>query len=66
MIGFAGPRVIRTHHSGGPPDGFQTSEFLQEHGLIDAIVPRREMRSRLVYYLDFMMSGSPGDLTPAD
>ena len=57
MIGFAGPRVIKDTTQADLPEGFQTSEFLQEHGLIDAIVPRREMRSRLVYYLDFMMSG---------
>jgi acetyl-CoA carboxylase carboxyl transferase subunit beta len=57
MIGFAGPRVIEsTTQSELPPD-FQTAEFLLEHGLIDAIVPRLEMKSRLSYYLDFLMEG---------
>ena len=57
MIGFAGPRVIEsTTQSELPPD-FQTAEFLLEHGLIDAIVPRKEMKSRLCYYLDFLMEG---------
>jgi len=57
MIGFAGPRVIKdTTHAELPP-GFQTAEFLQEHGLIDAIVPRKEMKERLVKYLDYFGSG---------
>lgn len=53
-IGFAGARVIKDTTQAKLPPGFQTSEFLQEHGLIDAIVPRKEMKSRLVYYLDFL------------
>ena len=57
MIGFAGPRVIRDTTQAELPDGFQTSEFLQKHGLIDAIVHRKDMKSRLVGYLDFLMSG---------
>lgn len=57
MIGFAGPRVIKDTTQADLPPGFQTAEFLQERGLIDAIVPRREMRERLVYYLDFLMEG---------
>jgi acetyl-CoA carboxylase carboxyl transferase subunit beta len=57
MIGFAGPRVIEsTTQSELPPD-FQTAEFLLEHGLIDAIVSRLEMKARLSYYLDFLMEG---------
>src|SRR6266496_1737261 len=54
MIGFAGPRVIKDTTQGELPLGFQTAEFLLEHGLIDAIVPRREMKERLGYYLEFM------------
>jgi acetyl-CoA carboxylase carboxyl transferase subunit beta len=54
MIGFAGPRVVKeTTHSDLPP-GFQTAEFMMEHGLVDTIVPRGEMRStlsRLLLYL---------------
>ena len=47
MIGFAGPRVVKeTTHQNLPP-GFQTAEFMMEHGLIDFIVDRRQMRSQL-------------------
>jgi acetyl-CoA carboxylase carboxyl transferase subunit beta len=53
MIGFAGPRVIKdTTHADLPP-GFQTAEFLLEHGLIDATVPRKEMKEQLMRYLDY-------------
>jgi acetyl-CoA carboxylase carboxyl transferase subunit beta len=55
MIGFAGPRVVKeTTHQNLPP-GFQTAEFMLEHGLIDAIVPRHQMRDRLGKLLNFMM-----------
>ncbi|MEO6182038.1 MAG: acetyl-CoA carboxylase, carboxyltransferase subunit beta, partial [Verrucomicrobiota bacterium] len=52
MIGFAGPRVIKDTTQAELPPGFQTAEFLLDHGLIDAIVPRAEMKTRLSYYLD--------------
>ena len=54
MIGFAGPRVIKDTTQAELPQGFQTAEFLLEHGLIDAIVARKEMKNRLSYYLDFL------------
>ncbi len=57
MIGFAGPRVIKDTTQGELPPGFQTAEFLIERGLIDEIVPRTEMKSRLATYLEFMMEG---------
>jgi acetyl-CoA carboxylase carboxyl transferase subunit beta len=57
MIGFAGPRVIKDTTQSELPQGFQTAEFLLEHGLIDAIVPRKEMKDRLMYYLEFMLEG---------
>jgi acetyl-CoA carboxylase carboxyl transferase subunit beta len=57
MIGFAGPRVIKDTTQADLPPGFQTAEFLLEHGLIDAIVPRAEMKNRLCYYLDFLTAG---------
>ena len=47
LIGFAGPRVIETTIRQKLPEGFQTAEFLLEHGMIDLIVPRHEMRSTL-------------------
>lgn len=57
LIGFAGPRVIKdTTHAELPP-GFQTAEFLLEHGLIDATVPRKEMKEQLVRYLDYLTGG---------
>ena len=57
MIGFAGPRVIKdTTHADLPP-GFQTAEFLLEHGLIDSTVPRKEMKEQLMRYLDYFASG---------
>ncbi|HVV01034.1 MAG TPA: acetyl-CoA carboxylase, carboxyltransferase subunit beta [Verrucomicrobiae bacterium] len=54
MIGFAGPRVIKDTTQSELPPGFQTAEFLVERGLIDAIVPRKEMKSRLSEYLSFL------------
>ena len=58
MIGFAGPRVIKdTTHAELPP-GFQTAEFLLDHGLIDSIVPRKDLKERLVKYMDFFAAGS--------
>ena len=53
-IGFAGARVIKDTTQAELPPGFQTAEFLQAHGLIDAIVPRRDMKAKLITYLDFM------------
>jgi acetyl-CoA carboxylase carboxyl transferase subunit beta len=55
LIGFAGPRVIKQTIGQDLPDGFQRSEFLLEHGIIDMIVPRDELRGRLedlLYLLD--------------
>ncbi len=47
LIGFAGPRVIKETTQQALPEGFQTAEFLLEHGLLDQIVSRTEMRERL-------------------
>ena len=47
LIGFAGPRVIEQTIRQTLPDGFQRSEYLLEHGMIDMIVPRKEMKQRL-------------------
>lgn len=57
MIGFAGPRVIKDTTQAELPPGFQTAEFLMDHGLIDAIIHRRDMKDRLINYLDFLMEG---------
>src|SRR2546421_5691345 len=54
MIGFAGPRVIKDTTQAELPPGFQTAEFLLDHGLIDAIVPRKELKACLIQYLNFL------------
>jgi acetyl-CoA carboxylase carboxyl transferase subunit beta len=55
MIGFAGPRVVKeTTHQNLPP-GFQTAEFMLEHGLVDAIVTRPKMKEKLAGLLGYMM-----------
>jgi len=54
LIGFAGPRVIEQTIREKLPPGFQRSEFLLEHGMIDAIVPRPEMRARLAQLLGLL------------
>ena len=54
LIGFAGPRVIEQTIRQKLPEGFQRSEFLLEHGMIDAIVPRRELRERLAQLLGLL------------
>ena len=54
MIGFAGARVIKDTTQAELPAGFQTSEFLLDHGLLDAIVPRTQMKQQLIDYLDFL------------
>ena len=51
LIGFAGPRVIEQTIKEKLPDGFQRAEFQLEHGFVDAVVPRREMRDMLVKLL---------------
>ena len=51
LIGFAGPRVIKETTQQDLPNGFQTSEFLLERGLVDQIVPRSEMRDRVINLL---------------
>ena len=55
LIGFAGPRVIEQTIRQKLPKGFQRSEFLLEHGMVDRVVDRREMRQTIIRMLDFMM-----------
>ena len=57
LIGFAGPRVIEQTIRQILPDGFQRSEFLLEHGMLDMVVERTRMRQVLAASLDFMMPG---------
>lgn len=55
LIGFAGPRVIEQTVRETLPDGFQRAEFLLEHGAIDMIIDRREMRNKLALLLSNLM-----------
>jgi acetyl-CoA carboxylase carboxyl transferase subunit beta len=59
LIGFAGPRVIEQTVRETLPEGFQRSEFLLEHGAIDMIIDRREMRDRLANILGMLAGESP-------
>ena len=54
LIGFAGPRVIEQTLRQKLPEGFQRSEFLLEHGMLDAVVPRKALKEYLIRALDFM------------
>ena len=54
LIGFAGPRVIEQTIRQKLPEGFQRSEFLLEHGMVDAIVPRKDLRAKLGALLGLM------------
>jgi acetyl-CoA carboxylase carboxyl transferase subunit beta len=54
LIGFAGPRVIKETIKKDLPKGFQTSEFVLEHGFLDFIVDRREMKEKLATFLKMM------------
>jgi acetyl-CoA carboxylase carboxyl transferase subunit beta len=65
LIGFAGPRVIEQTVRETLPEGFQRSEFLLEHGVIDMIVDRREMRNSIGSLLG-ILTGRPAAAAPAD
>ena len=54
LIGFAGPRVIEQTLRQKLPEGFQRAEFLLEHGMLDAVVPRKEMKAYLIRALNFL------------
>jgi acetyl-CoA carboxylase carboxyl transferase subunit beta len=56
MIGFAGPRVIRETIKRDLPDGFQTSEFVLEHGFLDMIVSRKDLKARIATLLGLFAS----------
>jgi acetyl-CoA carboxylase carboxyl transferase subunit beta len=56
LIGFAGPRVIEQTIRQKLPPGFQRSEFLLQHGMLDAVVPRKELKPYIARALDFMGS----------
>ena len=57
LIGFAGPRVIEQTIRQKLPEGFQRSEFLLEHGMLDMVVDRREMKAAIARVLRFALRG---------
>jgi acetyl-CoA carboxylase carboxyl transferase subunit beta len=59
LIGFAGPRVIQQTVRETLPEGFQRSEFLLEHGILDMIVDRRDMRERIAALLRMLLQMPP-------
>ena len=54
LIGFAGPRVIEQTIKQKLPEGFQRAEFLLEHGMLDAVVERKDLKQFITHSLDFM------------
>jgi acetyl-CoA carboxylase carboxyl transferase subunit beta len=56
LVAFAGPRVVRDTTGKELPDGFQTAEFLQEHGFLDFITPRHLLKGKLNLYLDLILN----------
>ena len=65
LIGFAGPRVIEQTVRETLPEGFQRSEFLVDHGAVDVIIDRREMRPRIASMLAILMKRPPVSAAPA-
>ena len=59
--GFAGPRVIKQTIGQDLPDGFQTSEFLLEHGFIDCIIHRHDLKNRIASMLKFFSHKNLGN-----
>jgi acetyl-CoA carboxylase carboxyl transferase subunit beta len=59
LIGFAGPRVIQQNIRQTLPEGFQRSEFLLEHGALDMIIDRRELRDRISAMLRLLTGKEP-------
>jgi acetyl-CoA carboxylase carboxyl transferase subunit beta len=56
LIGFAGPRIVRDTTGKDLPEGFQTSEFLLEHGFLDFITHRKELKNRINLYIDLIQN----------
>ena len=56
LIGFAGPRIVRDTTGKELPEGFQTSEFLLEHGFLDFIALRKELKNKVNQYIDLILN----------
>jgi len=61
VVGFAGPRVIKQTIGQDLPDGFQTAEFLLEHGMVDLVVPRTELKGGTAQLLRHMTGTIPAE-----
>jgi acetyl-CoA carboxylase carboxyl transferase subunit beta len=55
LVGFTGPRVIKQTIGEDLPEGFQRSEFVLQHGFLDMIVDRRDMKTKLTEIIDFFI-----------
>ncbi len=68
QIGFAGARVIKETIRENLPEGFQTAEYLRDHGMVDLVVPRKELRAQIVTLVNILMQKklgkSPTEITP--
>jgi acetyl-CoA carboxylase carboxyl transferase subunit beta len=64
LIGFAGPRVVKETIGKDLPEGFQTSEFVLEHGFLDFIVERKNMKTKIGEYLR-LVGNQPASEVPA-
>ena len=56
LVGFAGPRVVQATVKAELPEGFQSSEFMLDHGFVDLIVPRGELRTEIARIIDYCTS----------
>ncbi len=56
LIGFAGPRVVKDTTGKDLPEGFQTAEFVLEHGFLDFITPRKELKDKINLFLDLILN----------
>jgi len=54
LIGFAGPRVVKDTTGKDLPEGFQTAEFVLDHGFLDFIVPRKELKDKINLFIDLI------------
>jgi len=58
LIGFAGPRIVEQTIRQKLPEGAQRSEFLKEKGMVDCIVPRNELKKKIVFFINFLMNNN--------
>ena len=56
LVGFAGPRVVQATVKAALPEGFQSSEYMLEHGFVDMIVPRGELRTEIARIIDYCVA----------